>query len=95
MDAGQHNHLGVGRGRLAGKRQAVADDVRDRVENLGRLIVVRQDDGVALAFQRQDRLDRRRRATIRPEANAGSPARRDAAAAAAMAREQRGQRGGH
>jgi hypothetical protein len=39
-----------------GERQAVADDVRDRVENLGRLIAVRQDDGVGLALQRPPRM---------------------------------------
>ena len=43
--------------RLARQRQAVADDVGDAVEDLRRLVVVRQDDGVALALQRQDGVD--------------------------------------
>ena len=40
--------------RLARQRQAVADDVGDAVEDLRRLVVVRQDDGVALALQLED-----------------------------------------
>jgi hypothetical protein len=57
MDAGKHGHVGVGRDRLAGEREAVADNVRDGVENLGRLIVVRQDHRIARPFQREDRFD--------------------------------------
>ena len=57
MHAGQHDHVGIGRRRLAGQRQAVADDVGDAVEDVRRLVVVRQDDGVALALQLQDRVD--------------------------------------
>ncbi len=37
--------------------QAVADDVGDAVEDLRRLVVVREDDGVALALQREDGVD--------------------------------------
>ena len=44
-------------GGLAGQGQAVADDVGDAVEDLRRQVVVRQDDGVALALQRQDGVD--------------------------------------
>jgi hypothetical protein len=39
------------------ERRAVADGVGDSVENVRRLIVVRQDDGVALLFEFQDRSD--------------------------------------
>ena len=48
---------GVGARRLAGQRQAVADDVADRVEDVRRLVVVRQDDRVPLALQLEDRGD--------------------------------------
>ena len=49
MDARQRaDDIGLGTRGLARERQAVADDVGDRVENVRRLIVVRQDDRVAL-----------------------------------------------
>ena len=48
---------GVGARRLARQGQAVADDVGDGVENLRRLVVVRQHDRVAFALQPQDRGD--------------------------------------
>ena len=51
MHAGQHDHVGVGARRLAGQRQAVADNVADRVEDVRGLVVVRQDDRVALLLQ--------------------------------------------
>jgi hypothetical protein len=54
MDAGQHDHIGIRALGFAGQRQAVADDVSDRVEDVRRLIIVRQDDGVALALEPQD-----------------------------------------
>jgi len=54
MDAGEHNDIGVGARRLARQRQAVADDVGDRVKNFGDLIVVRQDDRVALILEFED-----------------------------------------
>src|SRR5437870_11937904 len=57
MDAGQHDPVGIGAGRLARQRQTVADDVGDSVENVGRLIIVRQDDRVALALETQERGD--------------------------------------
>ena len=50
VDAGQDDHPGIGAHRLARERQAVAGDVGDAVENLRRLVIVREDDGVALAF---------------------------------------------
>jgi len=55
MDAGQDDHVGVGAHRLAGQRQAVADDVGNRVKDVGGLVVVGQDDRVALALQPEDR----------------------------------------
>ena len=53
MHAGQHDDVRFGRHRLAGERQAVADDIGDAVEDLRRLIIVRQDDGVSLPLQRR------------------------------------------
>src|SRR5262249_52796296 len=49
-----HDDVGLHLGRLAGKLQRVADKVRDAVVDFRRLIVVRQDDGVALVLQRVD-----------------------------------------
>ncbi len=49
--------IGIGARRLARQRQAVADDVADRVEDVRRLVVVRQDDRVPLALQLEDRGD--------------------------------------
>ena len=43
--------------RHAGEGERVADDVGDAVEDLGRLVIVRQDDGVTLPLQPQDRVD--------------------------------------
>ena len=57
MDAGQHDHIGIDGHRLARQSEAVADDIRDAVEDLGRLVVMRQDDGVAAALELEDRLD--------------------------------------
>ena len=45
------------RGRLARERQAVADHVSHAMEDLRRLVVVREDHRVALALQLEDRLD--------------------------------------
>ena len=57
MHAGQHDDIGIDCHRLAGERQAVADDVGDAVEDLRRLVVVRQDDGIALPLQIEDGVD--------------------------------------
>src|SRR2546430_6006451 len=38
-------------GCLTSQSEAVADGVGDRVEDVGGLVIVRQDDGVALALQ--------------------------------------------
>jgi hypothetical protein len=57
MNPGEHDHIGIGARGFARQRQAVADDIGDSVENVGRLVVVRQNDGVALALELQDRGD--------------------------------------
>ena len=57
MHAGEHDDVRLDRHRLAGKRQAVADDVGDAVEDLRRLVIVRQDDGVSLPLEVKDGLD--------------------------------------
>ena len=57
MHAGQQDHLGIHFYRFARQGQAVADDVRDAVENFRRLVVVRQDHRVALVLEVQDGVD--------------------------------------
>ena len=46
--------LGVDPGRLARERQAVADDVRDAMEDFRRHVVVREDHRVASLLQRAE-----------------------------------------
>ena len=57
VDAGQDDDARIDLHGLARQGQAVADDVGHAVEDLGRLVVVRQDHGIALALQRQDGID--------------------------------------
>src|SRR5258708_39454990 len=57
MHAGEDDDFGVDLHRLARQRQAVADDVGDAVEDLRRLVVVGEDDGVARALQLEDGVD--------------------------------------
>ena len=57
MHTCKHDDIGIDGHRLPGECQAVADDIGHAVEDFRGLIVVRQDDGVALAFQRQDGVD--------------------------------------
>ena len=73
MDAGEHDDIGLDLGRLAGERQAVADDVGDAVEDLRRLVIMRQDHRVARLLQRRGsrRCRRRRPAIRRAESHAG------------------------
>ncbi len=72
------------------KRQAVADDVGDRVEDVRGLIIVRQDDRVALALQLAgSRRCPRPGSAIRRAARAAPPAGR----ARAAARRRSGHRG--
>ncbi len=51
LHTGENDRLCLGLGRFAGERQAVADDVGDAMEDFGRLIIVRENDGVASALQ--------------------------------------------
>jgi hypothetical protein len=51
------DHLGVGFHRLACQRQAVPDDIGDAMEDLGRLVVVREYDGVAVALEIENCID--------------------------------------
>ena len=48
VHAGQHDDVSIGVHRLTRQRQAVADDVGHRVEDLGCLVVVGQNDRVVL-----------------------------------------------
>ena len=54
MHAGQHDHIGIHLRRLARQGQAVADNVRDAVENFRRLVIVRENDGAARALELLD-----------------------------------------
>ena len=49
--------VGIDLGRLARELERVADEIGDAVVDFRRLVVVRQDDGVALLLERVDRLD--------------------------------------
>ena len=53
MDAGEDDELGVGLGGLPRQAERVADEVRD-VLDLGALVVVREDDRVALGSELAD-----------------------------------------
>ena len=57
MHAGEHDDVGVDLGGFARQQQAVADDVGDAVEDFRRLVVVRQDDGVAASLEFEDGVD--------------------------------------
>ena len=57
MHAGEHDHFGIDVLRLPGQLQTVADDVGHAVEDLGRLVVMRENDGIALALELQDGVD--------------------------------------
>ena len=52
-DAAEGDHLGVGRRRLARQIEAVADEVRE-VLDFRLLVIMGEDDGVALALQALD-----------------------------------------
>jgi hypothetical protein len=54
MDAALDDDLGVDLGRLLGELQRVADDIGDAVKDFRRLVVVRQDNGVALLLHAVD-----------------------------------------
>ncbi len=53
MDAAEHDDVGLGLLRLEAQPQRIADIIGD-VLDLRDLVIVRQDDGVALAFEAQD-----------------------------------------
>ena len=57
MHASEHNHVGFYLHRLAGQREAVANDIGDAVEDLRRLIVMCKNDRVASLLQRNDRIN--------------------------------------
>ena len=59
VHAGLDDDLGVGLGRFLGQAKAVADIVAHAVEDLGRHVVVGEDDGVFLALQPVDLGDQR------------------------------------
>ena len=64
VDAGLDDDLRVGLGRFARELERVADEIGDAVEDFGRLIIVREDDGAALFLQAVDLGDHRRE--VRP-----------------------------
>ncbi len=57
VDAAEDDHVGVGLGRLARQGERVAGEVGDAVEDLRRLVVVRQDHRVPLLLEAPDRGD--------------------------------------
>ncbi len=57
MHAGEHDDIGVNARCLARQRQAVAYEVGDAVENLGRLVVMGEDNRIARALERKNGVD--------------------------------------
>jgi hypothetical protein len=57
MHAALHDDAGLHLGRFDRKLQGVAADVGDAMENLRRLVIMRQDHRAALPLQFVDRLD--------------------------------------
>ena len=57
MHAAQHDDLGIGLGSLPGQRQRITREIGDAMEYFRRLVVVAQDDGLALALETQDGID--------------------------------------
>ena len=57
VNAAQHNHLGAAVHGLAGEGERITDDIRHPMEDFRGLVVVSEDDGIAFAFQTQDRID--------------------------------------
>ena len=58
MHAAEHNHVGVGLGRLLGKAERIADEIR-HVLDFRHLVIVREDDGVELLLERKNFLRQR------------------------------------
>jgi hypothetical protein len=57
VHAAYDDHVGIDAARLACELQRVADDIRDPVEDLRRLVVMSEDHGMPLAFQAVDGVD--------------------------------------
>ncbi len=57
VHAAHHDDVGVDAACFARELQRIADDVGHAVEDLRRLVVVREDHGVAFAFEAIDRID--------------------------------------
>ena len=57
VDAGHDDDARLAFRGFARERQTVADHIGDAVEDLWRLIVVREDDRLTLALEAQDRVD--------------------------------------
>ncbi len=57
VDAGEDDDVGLHIHGFTGQPEAVADDVSNSVENLRRLIIVRQNDRIASSLQSHDRVD--------------------------------------
>jgi hypothetical protein len=55
MDAAENDHVGVGSRCLLGETERIADEIGD-VLHLGELVVVSEDDRVALAAETVDSL---------------------------------------
>ena len=58
MHAAENNHVGAGFGGLLGKSERIAHKIRD-VLDFRHLVIVRQDDGVQLFFERKNLLRQR------------------------------------
>ena len=57
MHAALDDDVGIDLGRLARELERVADEIGDAIVDFRRLVIVRQDDRVALLLERVDRLD--------------------------------------
>jgi hypothetical protein len=55
MNTGHHDDISVSLGGLLRERQGVARDVGNAMIDFGRLVVVRQDDGILLFLEFVDR----------------------------------------
>ncbi len=50
MHTGQHDHIGIDFRSLARQGKAVADDIGHAMEDFRGLVIMRQNDGIALFF---------------------------------------------
>ena len=58
MHAAENNHIRVGLGGLLGKAERIAHKIRD-VLDFRHLVIMREDDGVQLLFERKNLLRQR------------------------------------